>query len=101
MFIDPGTAIIVLMPALFPVAVSMGIDPVHFGLVVCVTACTGMITPPFGLDLFVASSTLNKPVVEITRGVWQFLLANVVVLLIITYVPGIATFLPNLLFGAR
>jgi C4-dicarboxylate transporter DctM subunit len=101
MFIDPGTAIIVLMPALFPVAVSMGIDPVHFGLVVCVTACTGMITPPFGLDLFVASSTLNKPVVEITRGVWQFIFANIVVLLIITYVPGIATFLPNLLFGAR
>lgn len=49
------------------------IDPIHFGLVVCVTACTGMITPPFGLDLFVASSTLNKPVVEITRGVWQFI----------------------------
>jgi C4-dicarboxylate transporter DctM subunit len=100
MFIDPGTAIVVLMPALFPVAVSLGIDPVHFGLVVCVTACTGMITPPFGLDLFVASSTLNKPVVEITRGVWQFILANLVVLLIITYVPGIATFLPDLLFGA-
>jgi len=99
MFIDPGTAIVVLMPALFPVAVSLGIDPVHFGLVVCVTACTGMITPPFGLDLFVASSTLNKPVVEITRGVWQFIVANIVVLLIVTYVPGIATFLPNLLFG--
>ena len=90
---------LVLMPALFPVAVSLGIDPVHFGLVVCVTACTGMITPPFGLDLFVASSTLNKPVVEITRGVWQFIVANIVVLLIVTYVPGIATFLPNLLFG--
>ena len=59
-----------------------------------------MITPPFGLDLFVASSTLNKPVVEITRGVWQFIVANLVVLLIVTYVPGIATFLPNLLFGA-
>ena len=62
MFIDPGTAILVLIPALFPVAASLGIDPVHFGLVVCVTACTAMITPPFGLDLFVASSTLNKPV---------------------------------------
>jgi C4-dicarboxylate transporter DctM subunit len=99
MLIDPGTAIIVLMPALFPVAVSMGIDPVHFGLVVCVTACTGMITPPFGLDLFVASSTLNKPVVEITRGIWQFVVANLVVLFIVTYVPGIATFLPDLLFG--
>ena len=99
MFIDPGTAILILMPALFPVAVSMGIDPVHFGLVVCMTACTGMITPPFGLDLFVASSTLNKPVVEITRGVWPFIVANLAVLLVVTYVPGIATFLPNLLFG--
>ena len=76
MFIDPGTAILVLIPALFPVAVSLGIDPVHFGLVVCVTACTAMITPPFGLDLFVASSTLNKPVVEVTRGVGQFIVAN-------------------------
>jgi C4-dicarboxylate transporter DctM subunit len=99
MFIDPGTAILVLIPALFPVAVSLGIDPVHFGLVVCVTACTAMITPPFGLDLFVASSTLNKPVVEVTRGVGQFIGANIAVLLIVTYVPGIATFLPNLLFG--
>jgi C4-dicarboxylate transporter DctM subunit len=99
MFIDPGTAILVLIPALFPVSVSLGIDPVHFGLVVCVTACTAMITPPFGLDLFVASSTLNKPVVEVTRGVGQFIVANIVVLIIVTYVPGIATFLPNLLFG--
>lgn len=99
MFIDPGTAIVVLMPALFPVAKSLGIDPVHLGLVVCVTACTGMITPPFGLDLFVASSTLNKPVVEVTRGVGQFIVANIVVLAIVTYVPSVATFLPDLLFG--
>jgi C4-dicarboxylate transporter DctM subunit len=99
MFIDPGTAIVVLMPALFPVAKSLGIDPVHLGLVVCITACTGMITPPFGLDLFVASSTLNKPVVEISRGVGQFIVANIVVLAIVTYVPSVATFLPNLLFG--
>ena len=99
MFIDPGTAIVVLMPALFPVAKSLGIDPVHLGLVVCVTACTGMITPPFGLDLFVASSTLNKPVVEVTRGVGQFIVANLVVLAIVTYVPSVATFLPDFLFG--
>jgi C4-dicarboxylate transporter DctM subunit len=58
-----------------------------------------MITPPFGLDLFVASSTLNKPVVEVTRGVGQFIVANIAVLIVVTYVPGIATFLPNLLFG--
>jgi C4-dicarboxylate transporter DctM subunit len=100
MFIDPGTAILILIPAVFPVALSMDIDPVHFGLVVCLTACTGMITPPFGLDLFVASSTLDKPVVEITRGVGQFIVVNLVVMAIIILAPGVATFLPNLLFGA-
>ena len=99
MFIDPNSILLVLIPTFFPVAISLGIDPVHFGLVVCLNICIGMITPPFGLDLFVASSTLNKPVVEITRGVWPFIVVNIVVLAIITYVPSIATFLPNLLFG--
>ncbi len=99
MFIDPGTAILILIPALFPVSQSMGIDPVHLGLIVCVTACTGMITPPFGLDLFVASSTLDKPVAEVTRGVAPFIVLNLVVLAIVTLWPDLATFLPNLLFG--
>ena len=98
-FMDPGAAILILMPAVFPVAVSMGIDPVHLGLVVCLTACTSMITPPFGYDLFVGSSILNKPVTEVTRGALPFVWVNLVVLAIVTYVPGIATFLPNLLFG--
>jgi C4-dicarboxylate transporter DctM subunit len=100
MFIDPGTAILILIPALFPVAVSLGIDPVHFGIVVCLTACTSMITPPFGLDLFAGSSVLNKPVTAITRGALPFVWVNILVLLVVTYVPGIATFLPNLLFGS-
>jgi C4-dicarboxylate transporter DctM subunit len=100
MFIDPGTAILILIPALFPVALSLGIDPVHLGLVVCLTACTSMITPPFGLDLFAGSSVLNKPVTEIARGALPFVWVNILVLLVVTYVPGIATFLPNLLFGS-
>jgi C4-dicarboxylate transporter DctM subunit len=99
MFIDPGTAILILIPALFPVALSLGIDPVHLGLVVCLTACTSMITPPFGLDLFAGSSVLNKPVTEITRGALPFVGVNILMLMVVTYVPGIATFLPNLLFG--
>jgi C4-dicarboxylate transporter DctM subunit len=57
-----------------------------------------MITPPFGLDLFVASSTLQKPVMTIVSGIWPFIVANLVALLIITYVPGISTFLPSLVF---
>lgn len=99
MFIDPGTAQIILVPVLFPVAVSLGIDPVHFGLVVGLNVCLAMITPPFGLDIFVAASTLNKPVTEIISGVTPFIIVNLVVLLLITYVPGLVTFLPNLIWG--
>lgn len=99
MFIDPGAAMLVLVPTLFPVAQSFGIDPVHFGLVIGLNVCIAMITPPFGLDIFVAASTLNKRVVDITRGVWPFIVVNLVVLAIVTYVPGVATFLPNLLMG--
>ena len=58
-----------------------------------------MITPPFGLDIFVASSTLNKPVMEIINGVWPFIWVNLIVLMIITYVPQISLFIPNLIFG--
>jgi C4-dicarboxylate transporter DctM subunit len=91
MFIDPNSILLVLIPTFFPVAISLGIDPVHFGIDVCLNICIGMITPPFGLDLFVASSTLRKPVELIVRGIWPFILTNLLVLLLITYVPQIST----------
>ncbi len=99
MFIDPNSAQLILVTPLFPVAQAMGIDPVHFGMIVTLNVSIGMITPPFGLDIFVASSTLNKPVLTIISGLWPFVVINLVVLAIITYVPGISTFLPNLIFG--
>jgi C4-dicarboxylate transporter DctM subunit len=70
---------------------------VHFGLIVCLNICIGMITPPFGLDIFVASSTLGKPVLTVIQGVWPFLAVNLVVLVLITYVPDVSMFLPNLI----
>jgi C4-dicarboxylate transporter DctM subunit len=91
MFIDPNSILLVLVPTFYPVAVSLGIDPIHFGIVVCLNICIGMITPPFGLDLFVASSTLKRPVELIIRGIWPFILTNVIVLVLITYVPQIST----------
>jgi C4-dicarboxylate transporter, DctM subunit len=97
MFIDPNSALLILVPPLFPVATALGIDPIHFGLVVTLNIGIGMITPPFGLDIFVAASTLQKPVMTIINGVWPFLFVNILVLMLITYVPGISTFLPNLL----
>lgn len=99
MFIDPNSALLILVPPLYPVATAFGIDPVHFGMIVTLNISIGMITPPFGLDIFVASSTLSKPVTTIVSGLMPFILANLVVLAIITYIPGISTFLPRLVMG--
>ncbi|WP_068083539.1 TRAP transporter large permease [Polycladidibacter stylochi] len=99
MFIDPNSALLILIPPLYPVAMSLGVDPVHFGMIVTLNISLGMITPPFGLDIFVASSTLNKPVTTIVSGVWPFVIANILVLLLITYVPQISLFIPRLIFG--
>lgn len=91
MFIDPNSILLVLVPTFYPVAIALGIDPVHFGLVVCLNICIGMITPPFGLDLFVASSTLRRPVEAVIGGIWPFIATNIVVLALITYIPQIST----------
>ncbi|MDN5785629.1 TRAP transporter large permease [Pseudorhodobacter sp.] len=99
MFIDPNSALLILIPPLFPVATALGIDPVHFGMIVTLNISIGMITPPFGLDIFVASSTLGKPVMEIISGVWPFVVVNIIVLMIITYIPQISLFIPHLIFG--
>ena len=99
MFIDPNSTLLILVPPLFPVAQSFGIDPVHFGMIATLNVCLGMITPPFGLDIFVASSTLDKPGTEIIKGVWPFVVVNLIVLLIITYIPQISLFVPRLIFG--
>jgi C4-dicarboxylate transporter DctM subunit len=97
MFIDPNSILLLFVPTLYPVATALGIDPVHFGLLVTLNICIGMITPPFGLDLFVASSTLNRPVELVIGGIWRFVLINIAVLLLISYVPAISTALPKLL----
>ncbi|WP_102223399.1 TRAP transporter large permease [Acidimangrovimonas sediminis] len=99
MFVDPNSTVLVLVPPLYPVAMSFGVDPVHFGMIVTLNVCLGMITPPFGLDIFVASSTLGKPVNEIIRGVWPFVLVNLIVLMLITYIPQISLFIPHLIYG--
>jgi C4-dicarboxylate transporter DctM subunit len=97
MFIDANSIMLIFLPTLFPLAAGLGIDPVHFGMVVTLNICIGMITPPFGLDLFVASSTLRRPVEEVVAGVWPFIWVNIAVLLLISYIPTISTALPRLL----
>ncbi len=97
MFIDPNSILLLFVPTLYPVATALGIDPVHFGLLVTLNICIGMITPPFGLDLFVAAGTLERPVETVIAGIWPFVAVNIAVLGLVTYVPAVSTLLPKLL----
>jgi C4-dicarboxylate transporter DctM subunit len=89
-FIDPTSAILVLAPLLVPIAISLGIDPIHFGIVMTVNLAIGMFTPPFGLNIFVAQSVTGLPAHSLYRGVMPFVLVLVLALLIITYVPALS-----------
>ena len=96
-FIDANTALDILCPILFPIAKQLGINPVHLGAVMVVNLALGLITPPVGVNLFtgcgVAGITLN----EMVKKIWPFVIAVLIVLLIVTYVPAIPMLLPNLM----
>lgn len=96
---ETGSAVLILAPLLIPTAKALGIDDVHLGIVFTVNLAIGMFTPPFGLNIFVVQSVLGKHMGEISRSVVPFIILYFGACLIITYVPQIALFLPNLLFG--
>ncbi|MDI6024779.1 TRAP transporter large permease [Corticibacterium sp. UT-5YL-CI-8] len=89
-FLDPTSAILVFAPLLVPMAIALGIDPVHFGIVMTVNLAIGMFTPPFGLNIFVAQSVTGLPAHSLYRGVAPFVVVLVLALLIITYVPALS-----------
>ena len=94
---DTSAAIIILVPVLLPVAASIGIDPLTFGIIMCVNLIIGLATPPLGVCLFVASDIARISVERLVATIWPFLLLEIGVLLLITYVPGLATALPRLM----
>ena len=96
--LDTGTLLLVVVPVLLPSVAALGIDPVHFGVVVVVNLMIGLVTPPFGLLLFVLGRLVDVPFGETVRHVWPFLIALVVALALITYIPAITLALPRL-FG--
>src|SRR5690625_1805754 len=98
MFIEANAAIIILVPILFPVAMELGIDPLHLGVVIVVNMGLGLVTPPVGLNLMLASEIAEVDVVEGIRGVWPFLLSGVAFLLLLTFVPALTTWLPSVTF---
>lgn len=96
LFLEPFAAILIMVPVLLPVATAIGVDPVHFGLIVSFNLVIGLITPPVGITLFIVSSISNLSVISISRAIVPFLIGAIVVLLIITYIPALSTFLPAL-----
>ncbi|MFN3417098.1 MAG: TRAP transporter large permease [Caldimonas sp.] len=100
MFIETSAAIIVLAPILVPVAAHFGIDPVHFGIIMVVNLAMGMITPPFGVNLFAACTVARISLDQIIRHLLPFVLVILGCLMIITYVPGLSLSLRDLVFAA-
>ena len=99
MFIETSAAIIVLAPILVPVAIYFGIDPVHFGLVMVVNLALGMITPPFGVNLFAACTVARISLDRIIKPLIPFILVILGCLMIVTYVPGLSLGLRDLVYG--
>ncbi|MHA2938038.1 TRAP transporter large permease [Vibrio sp. RC27] len=97
-FLDSSSAIIVLAPLMTPIASEVGLDPVHFGIINLVNYSVGMITPPVGLNLFVAVTISQMKLADIFKGCIPFLLIMLVGLMIITYCPWISLAIPDLLF---
>ena len=99
MFIETSAAIIVLAPILAPVAQRFGIDPVHFGLIMVVNLALGMITPPFGVNLFAVCTVARVSLDKIIRDLVPFVLVILTCLMIITYVPSLSLFLRDLVYA--
>ena len=94
---EPSSIVLIFAPILFPVAQSLGIDPVHFGILITVNMEVGMCHPPVGLNLYVASGITKMGITELTKAVWPWLLTMIVFLGIVTYIPAVSLWLPRTL----
>jgi C4-dicarboxylate transporter DctM subunit len=98
-FMEPSGLIVIVAPLVFPIAISLGIDPIHLGIIMVVNMEIGMITPPVGLNLFVTSGVAEMPMMRVVWAALPWLGIMFVFLILVTYVPWLSTFLPTLLMG--
>lgn len=96
-FMDPAAIVLIMAPILFPVAVKMGVHPVHFGILMAVNMEVGLCHPPVGLNLYVSSGITKMGITELTFAVWPWLLTMIGFLLVITFWPGLTLWFPRLL----
>jgi C4-dicarboxylate transporter DctM subunit len=100
MFLDGASIITILGPLLYPIALKYKIDPIHLGVIINVNCAIGMFTPPFGLNLFVASGVAKLPIMRVAKAVMPFIVISIGSLLLITYFPDISLWLPRLVYGS-
>ena len=98
-FMEPSGLLVIVAPLVFPIAMELGIDPIHLGIIMVVNMEIGMITPPVGLNLFVTAGVAGMSMMGVVRAALPFLAIMFVFLIIITYIPWISTVLPNAVMG--
>jgi C4-dicarboxylate transporter DctM subunit len=98
-FMEPSGLIIIVAPLVFPIAISLGIDPIHLGIIMVVNMEIGMITPPVGLNLFVTSGVAGMPMMRVVRAALPWLGILFIFLIMVTYIPWLSTFLPTTFMG--
>ncbi|QPM89340.1 TRAP transporter large permease [Pseudooceanicola algae] len=98
-FMEPSGLLVIVAPLVFPIAIELGIDPIHLGIIMVVNMEIGMITPPVGLNLFVTSGVAGMPMMRVVRAALPFLAVLFVFLIMVTYIPAISTLLPNAVMG--
>ncbi|MFI0396669.1 TRAP transporter large permease [Paracoccus jiaweipingae] len=98
-FMEPSGLIMIVAPLVFPIAIELGVDPIHLGIIMVVNMEIGMITPPVGLNLFVTSGVARMPIMSVVRAAMPFLAILFIFLILITYVPFLSTWLPTTMMG--
>ncbi|WP_068312950.1 TRAP transporter large permease [Polycladidibacter hongkongensis] len=98
-FMEPSGLLLIVAPVVFPIAIELGVDPIHLGIIMVVNMEIGMITPPIGLNLFVTSGITGMSLVQVVRAAAPFVLVLLVFLVLVTYVPWISTALPTMVMG--
>ena len=98
-FMEPSGLLVIVAPLVFPIAMELGIDPIHLGIIMVVNMEIGMITPPVGLNLFVTSGVAGMPMMRVVKAALPFLAVLFVFLIMITYIPWLSTAIPNAVMG--
>ena len=100
MFLEVFSILLIVVPIVIPLLAPLGIDPIHFGVMLVINMELALMSPPVGLNLFVISNISNIPLAQVLRGTMPFFALMIGLLMVVTYIPIISTWLPDIMMGA-